>query len=339
MTPVSNPNRFPKKEKVVKKQAAKSGNSENPLSHFFNNKNTGSPSSSSVKGKSVVIADPKPVTTVEDSPIFISEESAPLETEVGLNPVVNSPRSLEKSPSTSSLESVNSKSAEGEYFQVHTNLFVVEKILADLYNRGEENLALLLAQFYKASYFPKSSESDPLLVGSINTPPATPSRAESSSTVVAPSTPIQTSVSLSFISPTIVVPLFTVVDSTVVSSSVITNPIITMAGVGGAAPLTRMEQILANRYAPLVLHHPLSQMPTGDYQKYMPKFLGTGDYTAEEHLEAFYAYAENINIEAEDVWTRIFVQSLDGEAQNWFKTLLAGSIVDITALDDVFLKH
>ena len=74
-----------------------------------------------------------------------------------------------------------------------------------------------------------------------------------------------------------------------------------------AAPLTRMEQILANRYAPLVLPNPLSTMPTGDYQKYMPKFTGAGEYTAEEHIEAFYAYAENINILEEDVWTRVFV--------------------------------
>jgi hypothetical protein len=46
-------------------------------------------------------------------------------------------------------------------------------------------------------------------------------------------------------------------------------------------------------------------MPTGDYQKYMPKFTGAGEYTAEEHIEAFYAYAENINISEEDVWTRV----------------------------------
>ena len=48
-------------------------------------------------------------------------------------------------------------------------------------------------------------------------------------------------------------------------------------------------------------------MPTGDYLKYMPKFTGEGDFIDEEHLEAFYNYAENINIEQEDVWTRVFV--------------------------------
>jgi hypothetical protein len=106
-----------------------------------------------------------------------------------------------------------------------------------------------------------------------------------------------------------------------------------------AVPLTKMEQILANRYAPLVFPNPLSAMPTRDYQKYMPKFTGAGDYTVEEHIEAFYAYAENINISEEDVWTRVFVQSLDGQARKWFKELPANSVTGIEQLDEVFLKH
>ena len=73
-----------------------------------------------------------------------------------------------------------------------------------------------------------------------------------------------------------------------------------------------MERILVARYAPLILPNPLATMPTGDYLKYMPKFTGEGDFTAKEHLEAFYSYVENINIEQVDVWTRVFVQSLDG---------------------------
>jgi hypothetical protein len=39
----------------------------------------------------------------------------------------------------------------------------------------------------------------------------------------------------------------------------------------------------------------------------MPKFTGAGDYTVKEHIEAFYAYAKNINISEEDVWTKVFV--------------------------------
>ena len=46
-------------------------------------------------------------------------------------------------------------------------------------------------------------------------------------------------------------------------------------------PLTKMQQIVAARYAPLILSNPVSSMPTGDYHEYMPKFIGEGDVTAE----------------------------------------------------------
>ena len=103
--------------------------------------------------------------------------------------------------------------------------------------------------------------------------------------------------------------------------------------------MTRMERIVAARYAPLVLTHPLSPLLNGDHQKYMPKYTGEEDTTAEEHLAAFYSYADNQNIEAEDVWMRVFVQSLDREARKWFRGLPAASILDIDALDEAFLKH
>jgi uncharacterized small protein (DUF1192 family) len=100
-----------------------------------------------------------------------------------------------------------------------------------------------------------------------------------------------------------------------------------------------MDAIVAARYAPLILPHPMNPLPTGDYLKYMPKFTGEGDITAEEHLAAFYSYADNLNIENEDVWMRVFVQSLDGEVRKWFRGLAPGSIAGIEALDNVFLRQ
>jgi len=79
-------------------------------------------------------------------------------------------------------------------------------------------------------------------------------------------------------------------------------------------------------------------MPVGKYQKYMPKFTSTEGVTVEEHLESFYSYVDNLDIN-EDVWMRVFVQSLDGEARKWFRELTPRSIVNIGALDYVFLKH
>ena len=48
---------------------------------------------------------------------------------------------------------------------------------------------------------------------------------------------------------------------------------------------TKMERIIAVRYGPLILPTPLNAMPTGEYQKYMPKFTRTEAVLAEEHLE------------------------------------------------------
>jgi len=82
---------------------------------------------------------------------------------------------------------------------------------------------------------------------------------------------------------------------------------------------TKMEIIIAARYGPLVFPIPLSAMPIGDYQKYMPKFTGTEGVSAEKHLESFYSYANHLYISEYDVWMRVFVQSLDGEARKWFR--------------------
>jgi hypothetical protein len=71
----------------------------------------------------------------------------------------------------------------------------------------------------------------------------------------------------------------------------------------------------------------MNSLPVGDYLKYMPKFTREEDITAEEHLASFYSYVDNLNIENEDVWMRVFVQSLDGEARKWFRGLPLGSIV------------
>jgi hypothetical protein len=108
---------------------------------------------------------------------------------------------------------------------------------------------------------------------------------------------------------------------------------------GDNPPRNRMDAIVASRYTPLVLPQPMNPLLVGDYLKYMPKFTGEEGITVEEHLSSFYSYADNLNIENEDVCLRDFVQSLNGEARKWFKGLTPGSIDGIEALDDAFLRH
>jgi hypothetical protein len=113
-------------------------------------------------------------------------------------------------------------------------------------------------------------------------------------------------------------------------------PHIPMAG--DNPPRNRMDAIVVARYVPLVLPHPMNSLPTRDYLKYIPKFTGEEDIIVEENLASFYSYADNLNIENEDVWMRVFVQSLDGEARKWFRDLTPISIAGIEALDYVFLR-
>jgi hypothetical protein len=104
-------------------------------------------------------------------------------------------------------------------------------------------------------------------------------------------------------------------------------------------PTNRMDAMVVSRYDPLVLPQPVNSLPPRDYLKYMPKFMGEEDITAEEHLVAFYSYADNQNIENEDVWMRVFVQILFCEARKWFRGLAPRSITSIEVMDEPFLRH
>jgi hypothetical protein len=77
----------------------------------------------------------------------------------------------------------------------------------------------------------------------------------------------------------------------------------------------RMDQIVAARYAPLVLPQVMYAFPPNDYMRYLPRFNGDGSVTVEEHLSSFYSFADNFNVEHVDVWMRLFVPSLNGEAR------------------------
>jgi hypothetical protein len=108
---------------------------------------------------------------------------------------------------------------------------------------------------------------------------------------------------------------------------------------GANPPRNRMAEILAARYAPMVLPQPMNALPTIDYLKYMPRFTGEGDVMVEEHLSSFYRFTEIQAIENKDVWMRVLLQSLDGDANECFKDLPLGSIDGIASLDDAFLRN
>ena len=116
------------------------------------------------------------------------------------------------------------------------------------------------------------------------------------------------------------------------SSSSVSNPRM-------AQPQNRMAALVATRYAPIVFPQPLISLTGGDYQDYVLRFYGQGDVTAEEHWNTYLSYADNQNFENEDVWMRVFVQSLDGEVRKWFRELPPNSIDGIDALEEVFMRQ
>jgi hypothetical protein len=79
--------------------------------------------------------------------------------------------------------------------------------------------------------------------------------------------------------------------------------------------INRMDAIIAARYAPLGFPKVLYAFPIRDYMKYLPRFNGEGEVTAEEHFSSFYSFANNFNIEHTDVWMRLLVHILDGEVK------------------------
>ena len=91
-----------------------------------------------------------------------------------------------------------------------------------------------------------------------------------------------------------------------------------MAGVGGGGggqpnpPPPGVFAKVAARYAPLVLPAQLHDLPD-NYIKNLPKFTGEGDLTAAEHINFFDQFADICGIEHEDVYSRLLVQTFEGQ--------------------------
>jgi hypothetical protein len=111
-----------------------------------------------------------------------------------------------------------------------------------------------------------------------------------------------------------------------------------LGGVGGQGPTPppRVFVKVAARYAPLVLPIPLHDLPE-NYIKNLPKFIGEGDLTAAEHINFFDQFTDILGIEHEDVYSRLLVQTFEGQVQTWFRSLPAASILSYDALEDAFL--
>jgi hypothetical protein len=106
----------------------------------------------------------------------------------------------------------------------------------------------------------------------------------------------------------------------------------------GPPPPPRVFTKVAARYAPLVLPVPLHDLPE-NYMKNLPRFTGEGDLTATEHINFFDQFADILGLEHEDVYSRLLVQTFEGQVRAWFQSLPAGLILSYDALEDAFLRQ
>ena len=100
-------------------------------------------------------------------------------------------------------------------------------------------------------------------------------------------------------------------------------------------PLMVVPGFLLNKYATLALPQVLYDM-LQDYLKLLPWFSGEDSTSAQRHIENFCTFAENVNVEHLDVVLRLFVQSLDGEARKWFKSLADNTVTSWEEMEILF---
>ena len=73
---------------------------------------------------------------------------------------------------------------------------------------------------------------------------------------------------------------------------------------------------MAARYAPLVLPQNLNDMPA-DYQSKIPIFDATQSIITQQHVDKMNELFDLHEVEAENVTTRLSVQSFGGEVRKW----------------------
>lgn len=77
-------------------------------------------------------------------------------------------------------------------------------------------------------------------------------------------------------------------------------------------------------------------MPNG-YLKTLPKYSGSDSRGGNEHITKFWDFTNNLLVEHEDVFIRLFVHSLKGDVRSWFMHLTTNSISSWGQLHDCFL--
>ena len=99
--------------------------------------------------------------------------------------------------------------------------------------------------------------------------------------------------------------------------------------------MASFQPIVQERYAALQLPNIINNFPDG-YLKHLPRFNGKTSLFVEDNLASFLDFADNMNIEYENVYMRFFVQSLEGNVRIWFRQFMQHSTQSWDELTTIF---
>eukprot|EP01018_Ginkgo_biloba_P021852 Gb_40590 [translate_table: standard] len=103
-------------------------------------------------------------------------------------------------------------------------------------------------------------------------------------------------------------------------------------------PPARINPWVQARYGPSRLPVNLNDMPN-NYLKILPKFDGENNASVEDHMIHFQDFTDNLFIEYDDVYMRLFGQTLEGDVRKWFKDLMVDSIDSWKTFKELFMRQ
>ena len=100
------------------------------------------------------------------------------------------------------------------------------------------------------------------------------------------------------------------------------------------------RSVSTKRYIPFIFYgiHDFSNPIPYSIRKYLPTFSGKHENSASHHVQMFSDLIGDFEIAHEDVHMKLFVQTLEGDARDWFSFLLACSISSWDELLSTFMK-
>ena len=107
-------------------------------------------------------------------------------------------------------------------------------------------------------------------------------------------------------------------------------------GGGGPPPPPPVKPWVASRSGPFNLPLNLDALRK-IYLKLFPKYNGDKYIIAEECMVIFHEFTNNIYIEHDDVFMRLFFQTLEGEVRKWF-IYFPDSLNPLHALETTFMR-